>query len=215
MFGDEAPPRLDENADSSATYKVPNTVPWFSRFVYKCDECDFTSFTRNSSERHRRLCPEVADGQVAGKSLVSKPIYSCLECGAKVYHAEKFIQRHLRRAHDASLEEYGAKFGLQRRAGLEDSKRSWFDGCVYTCNECGQAFNDVPTVVIHLKNFHKRENAGAGGEGYSASETKHDCAICGISVLRSSFRIKLHLSRMHGGMSIVEYAERYVDHRSK
>ena len=76
---------------------------------------------------------------------------------------------------------------------MEDGK-PWYDGCEYQCNFCPLAPKHITQIMSHLKRYHQKPDI-AKGEGYVATETKIECAICSVSVLRNMNCLKMHLHR--------------------
>ncbi len=205
MSGGECEPPIVVGQEQN--FKVPPTVPWFERTRYRCLACGFICFARKVGERHQRECPEKGEAAKAKKEVISAPVHTCLDCGAKVQHSGEGIKSHLGKYHGGlSLGDYAAKHDLERGgAKAEDDgdvHRKWYDGCRYTCNTCSRVYRDRYPMIHHVKSYHGQSADPA--EGFDAVESRMDCAVCGVTVVRSSAVIRQHLFKRHR-LSVEEY----------
>ncbi len=173
-------------------FKAPSTVGWFDRWVYRCDICHYTCFSSHAIGRHLKETP----GHTS-KTVVSRPLHECLECGAKVPHNDSAIFRHLSDRHATTLSEYGIKHGLVSTDYEEDEERPWYDGCAYRCNTCRLVTKTKGRMTSHFKSFHKFADEGVTSGFETLRETVWECAICGRSAQCDRGSVAHHLGK-HG-----------------
>ena len=62
------------------------------------------------------------------------------------------------------------------------------------CDFCPLAPKHITQISYHLKRYHKKTDLKRF-EGYVANESKLECRVCSVSVLRNLNSIKIHMNR--------------------
>ncbi len=96
-----------------------------------------------------------------------------------------------------------------RSAGAGGGK-AWFDGCLYKCRFCPKKSEESGAMHRHVRSSHKKAAAKYEIKGcYTAlRKSSINCGMCSLTLPRTSFSIRRHLTMSHGGMTLEEYGDR-------
>ncbi len=200
ILGGEKPAIPDPPTPES---DVPAGCPWYDRCVYSCAACSRTYLSSSGIASHVVKCP-YSPGVTAQTKVVSRPLFECAECGAKMYHAKIYIQKHLKNYHDMGLFDYAARHEMGGGGGGGGGDAMWFDGCRYRCEQCPRETDSLATIKRHMTTAHQMSDGG-----YEVLREDYvDCQKCGEDILRCGDNVRAHLRAAHG-ITLEKYSERY------
>ena len=183
---------------------VNNQYPldWYDKNVYQCTACYEQSASMNWRTNHSELCPERMK-KVPTAKAVTRELYACKLCEAKVPHEYIKIRDHLRDKHyGCKITNYGSVM-----EGKAEKKRggqlalAWFGKVVFQCTACGELSPSNEWKLQHAKQCRHRVSTIIK----VTREEYYTCKLCKNPVAHEYASIEEHLKDKHYGCKITNY----------
>ncbi len=175
--------------------------------VFNCIDCGQKSTSSHFFSEHKKLLNHSMNTK-AMDSLTKKVYHKCKLCNKTVLCDQRVLQKHFKRHHDVSVDEYCQRTGTaknkhQRHPSSTISlikslkiSQNIDNSCIFACDKCDKKFFSVSSIKKHIKQ-HNFETFVPLSK-YLIKGFSYQCEKCSLLLLCDITTIKNHMRNMHG-----------------
>ena len=215
-----------EPAPVAAASKKKHEASWADGNAFKCEYCGVESGFAYFRLAHRQAgaCLSSPEEEQRGKVVrLTNVMHNCVVCGESILHDSQLVRGHLKRRHGMSPKEYKTNCldnpeferaePLPPRPQPEDRKQrqqnqikghaaeshAWADENVFRCEFCLKESKSSRWAGSHAKSGSCADSKDGAGRGQPVriTEVKHQCRLCGASVLHEARYLYRHMRELH------------------